>query len=86
MNTIDEKKIDHYIYEMHQNKKKIDCLLFSSPIFPRTLTLNVRTGNYVQHHVSNFIIKNQCCIDLLFFGRDPKQIIKLYPLVPLTVL
>ena len=29
MSDIDEKKIDNYIYEMLQIKKKIECLLLS---------------------------------------------------------
>ena len=55
MSDINEKKIDHYIYEMLQIKTKIDCLLFSLPLCPWTLTLSARLGNFVQY-ISKFSI------------------------------
>ena len=84
MSDIDEKKNDHYINETLQLKKEIEILLLSWPLSPWTLTLNARTRNCVQCHVSKFDIKNQCRFDLLFFWRNPKLINALYPWVPLA--
>ena len=86
MSDINEKKIDRYTHEMLKIEIHFDCLLFSWPFCPWTLTLSARTGNSVKYHVSNINVKNRRCFDLLFSCYHPKQIFKLFQLEPLPAM